>query len=368
MTDADLLVASEPELTDLVYAALLGERSWQDFLERLTLLIPAGISTLFFHDQQTAQGAISLSTGLEESYARDYSDYYVTINPWMRNVAATPLQVGIVGERILSRDDFVRTEYYADFLSRRDIEAGIGVTLWREQNCSFLLSTLTSHAVPEDNQRIADLLTRLSPHLVRAFRYYRGGRIGEMASHLGDPLLASPHVDVLIVGDGLQVRAASPAAQRSLGEGGLAGLSASGTLRLRDEPAMEVLRHMLSRLHLGPRSRVRYVGEHRLTMVRIDIDGVRGYFSGPTVALIIEPAEPAAQVADMSWVAGRYGLTPAESRVVGGLTEGLTLAEIAERAGIGLETVRSQLKSVYDKTDLGRQVDLVRLALAHRRR
>lgn len=357
-----MIKRAEQELTDAIYAALLGERSWQDFLDRLNSLIPGGVSTLFFHDQKSGEGGISLASGLEAGDAQRYADHYVGLNPWMRNVARTPLGTGIIGERIVPRDEFVRTEYYADFLRRREIEAGIGVTLWREQTSSFLLSTLTSRINPDENQEIADLLTRLTPHLTRAFRYYRADRFGRAAVQFGISLLESPDVGIIIVGEGMTVKAASPRAETFLSAGPVVGLTAMGTLRLRDEASAAILRQMLSLGYAGPRSRSTHLGAYRLTLVRAEADGVTGYFSGPAVAAIIEEARPAGIGPDVGWLARHYGLTRAETRTVQGIVAGMTPIQIAERSGIGLETVRAQLKAVYAKTDVNSQAGLVRIA------
>ena len=58
-----------------------------------------------------------------------------------------------------------------------------------------------------------------------------------------------------------------------------------------------------------------------------------------------------------------YGLTPAEARLVSGLVQGKRLREIASEVGVSMNTIRTQLKSVFRKTDTHRQVDLVRMAL-----
>jgi DNA-binding CsgD family transcriptional regulator len=55
------------------------------------------------------------------------------------------------------------------------------------------------------------------------------------------------------------------------------------------------------------------------------------------------------------------GLTPAEARCAMSLAEGLSPKEIADRLGVSYETVRSQLRSIYDKTGVRRQAALVRL-------
>lgn len=356
---------AELELTDLIYAALLGERSWQDFLDRLNAPIPGGISTLFFHDQSACEGGISLAAGLETRAAADYAAHYVGLNPWMLHVSATPLGTGIVGERIVPRDEFVRTEYYADFLRRQDIEAGIGVTLWREDGCSFLLSSLTSRIDPDENQRVADLLTGLAPHLVRAFRHYRTPRSGMSPAHFGASLLDSPHVGVIVVGQGLRVRAASPRGERFLEAGTVAGLTPVGRLALRDENTSAWLHQMLVRSYAGPRSRTSHPANHKLTLIRTEADGAAGYFAGPTVSVILEEAVAPSHPTDLEWLSERFGLTRAEARVASEIVAGLTPAEIAGKAGIARETVRTQLKSVYAKTGTNSQSGLVRLGLMH---
>lgn len=365
MAKGTTVEAAERELTGLIYAALLGEGAWQDFLERLNVLVPGGVTTLFFHDQRSGEGGISLASGLDACVARDYAAYYSGLNPWMRNVAQTPLGVGIVGERIISRDDFVRTEYYADFLQRQDIEAGIGVTLWREDASSFLLSTLTARVDADANQTIADLLTRLAPHLSRAFRYYRTGRFGGALARFGLSLAESPHVGVVLVGTGMKVKAVSPRAEAFLADGAVAGLTVTGSLTLRDEASMAMLRQMLARDYTGPRSHGMMFHAHRVTLIRPETEGASGYFGGPTVAILLEEAPPHAVAADIGWLVRRFGLTRAETRVVDGIVSGLRPEQIANAAGTRRETVRAQLKAVYAKTGVNSQADLVRLALAH---
>ena len=58
-----------------------------------------------------------------------------------------------------------------------------------------------------------------------------------------------------------------------------------------------------------------------------------------------------------------FGLSEAEAQLVGALVDGLTLKEIAARRGVAVTTVRSQLRSVFLKTETERQADLVALVL-----
>jgi DNA-binding CsgD family transcriptional regulator len=56
-----------------------------------------------------------------------------------------------------------------------------------------------------------------------------------------------------------------------------------------------------------------------------------------------------------------FGLTRREARVASALATGLQLREIAALHGLGMGTVRSQLKSVFVKTGTNRQPELVAL-------
>ncbi|WP_375691388.1 helix-turn-helix transcriptional regulator [Pseudooceanicola sp. LIPI14-2-Ac024] len=59
-----------------------------------------------------------------------------------------------------------------------------------------------------------------------------------------------------------------------------------------------------------------------------------------------------------------YGLTASETEVLRGLTQSQSLREIADRRGRSIETVRAQIKSLQQKTELRSQGELVRLALS----
>ena len=56
--------------------------------------------------------------------------------------------------------------------------------------------------------------------------------------------------------------------------------------------------------------------------------------------------------------------TPAESRVMMLLVQGMAPAEVAETLGISLPTARTHLARLLDKTGTNRQADLVRLAMS----
>jgi DNA-binding CsgD family transcriptional regulator len=85
--------------------------------------------------------------------------------------------------------------------------------------------------------------------------------------------------------------------------------------------------------------------------------------TGSALALVViaRPRPDAERIARR--VRRLYGLTEAEARVVAALTLGETVEQIAVAHGVRVSTVRAQVRSIFEKTGVHRQTDLVRLAL-----
>jgi hypothetical protein len=134
------------QLTDLIYASLLGECSWQDFLDALRGVLPNGRAILFFHDTASGYGGFPLSSGFDADLLSLYNSYYSAVNPWMRGASARPLGRAVRADAMLPRKQLARTEFYSGFLRPQELISGVGVTVLREQQCNFLLSVLSADA------------------------------------------------------------------------------------------------------------------------------------------------------------------------------------------------------------------------------
>jgi len=65
--------------------------------------------------------------------------------------------------------------------------------------------------------------------------------------------------------------------------------------------------------------------------------------------------------ADLTMLAGVYGLTDAEARLASALSAGHSIESAAANLGVQVTTARSQLQSVFRKVGVNRQQDLIRL-------
>ena len=81
-------------------------------------------------------------------------------------------------------------------------------------------------------------------------------------------------------------------------------------------------------------------------------------FQKSCCALIITPVQREATT-DNSLLKGLFDLTPTESKVAEALTHGLSVKQVSEKYRISNETVRTHLKSIFSKTGVNRQSQLV---------
>ncbi|MRG58102.1 helix-turn-helix transcriptional regulator [Phyllobacterium sp. SYP-B3895] len=351
----------DDEFIDLVYASLLGETSWQHFLDRLAATLPDGKSTLFYHDQYKATGALSLTSGMTSKQVNQYDTYFCRINPWMPRAANRKIGIGVTAEQMLPYDRLVKTEFYSDFLVPAGAESAVGVTIVRTEGRSFLLSILTSERETERTAEAAELLTRLAPHLNRVFKYYQNRSFNRFSKEARGLAFDAIDVGLIIVGDSSRIKSASETAQKIMEQGNCVRTSALGKLHIASHDAEAMLQKMLDRTSHEPKYASFQVDDVKVTLIHVQKDRFSFFFEGPTVVVILEPQRTTPRVFDLAEFREMYALTGAEVRALNGLIGGRTADEIAAEAGLSRETIRSQIKSLYAKTNAANQVELIRM-------
>ena len=84
-----------------------------------------------------------------------------------------------------------------------------------------------------------------------------------------------------------------------------------------------------------------------------------------TVALLFDPSDAAENPATI--LASRFGLSFEETQVIGQLLHGRSIPEIAATLGVPREVIAACLRGLYEQVGTTRQVELVKVLLAHGR-
>lgn len=353
---------ADSELIDLIYAALMGEATWQAFLDRLAACADDGKTVLVMHDDARDNGHIPLASGIPADVLHAYNTYYSTVNPFMRPTAVRPVGIGLLDEDLVPMPELARSEFFADFLTPHEMPSRVALTIDRDGGYLFVLATLGSGFGDDCKQALADQLTRLAPHLKRASNYYRSGPTSRAATELGASLFDAVEIGLVVIGEGARIKTISQTGQAMLRDPSPFAISPFGRVRLRDDDADTLLRDMLERAYVGSKVVNLSLQGMRLTLIRVQKDHISLFFEGPTVVVLMEPPATGAKAFDAVRFAFLYGLSRAEARALCGVVDGKSISQIAQEAGISRETVRTQLKSLYAKTGVSSQAALVRLA------
>jgi DNA-binding CsgD family transcriptional regulator len=217
-------------------------------------------------------------------------------------------------------------------------------------------------------------LTPLLPHINRAMSLYV--RIGRLESTLAslDALVDRLSTPILLVDRTGLLRYANPPGQEALRraqhlvlrDGRVHPRSARQAQQFTDILA-RVLSNDPSTVAAEPSSSMRLLDAEGHAAVLV-VQGLRGQanligmpHADAVLFLIRSDEKPPTNATRLQMV---FELTPAETRLAEHLVSGKNLSEIGEELRVGRETLKSQLRSLFAKTDTRRQGELIALLIS----
>ena len=358
---------TKDELIHAIYDCLLGNQTWQVFLEKLSKCLNDGKATLFFHDERAGPGAFTVTSGIEQSFLKNYSEYFSTINPWMAGAASRPLGLAVPAEYMLGKDELRSTEYYADFLRPQGIASAIGVTIWREKSRNLLLSVTTADEDEHRNAEGTAILQSLVPHLAKAFSFYRNQK-----QHSGMLLSKIPsELGFISICEDRTVKQMNLSAERLLTPGDGIWIDALGRFCSSEQSLLDCIAHQMQPRQINPQhTNLMFVIRRRMNqsplrihIVPLPITSELGFFAGPECKIVIEDLSERPTL-DLHKMRNFYALTETEASIIKYFVHGGTVSDVARRAQITQNTVRVHLKNIYSKMGVNRQASMVQLARA----
>ena len=358
------------QIIGLIYDAALDPEAWPVMLNRLADALSAQCSVIGSLNSSTNAAAMT-APRTDPEYLRSFAEYWMGHAFMWKVGAKLPLGTVVIREMIISRDEFCRTDYYNEWCKPQGVEAAIATNLLVEGPLSTVIAAYRRYARGDFDATETRLFAEIIPHLQRALQLQL-----RLAGLDGLPegsaeILNQLAQGVLLVDGEAQVIFANRAAEGILcaGQGLLLGRDG---LRADNPGETRRLRRLIAEC-AAPRSglggaggRLRLSREHNVPLTVLVaphrsrfgwVDVVR-----PRAILFITDPEATPGV-HPQWLREDFGLTPAETAVAVEVlaTDGLRAA--AGRLGISLETARTHLAHVFDKTGTHRQAELVRLLL-----
>jgi len=359
-------------LLNTLYAAPIQPEIWNSFLVELAGFNGVSQAALIEHHVPENRHLIFAGVGypLKEG-APVYERLYWRFDEWTlrfpKQLGRMPVNV-FLGEQIWPENELLRSTYYNEFLKKFEVCQIACATVASAPGVFDVLSVYRGHGeAPFDREQIA-ILETLAPHLQVAFAT-RKRLLGLEARVAGlENALNQLQSAVILLDATERVVFVNQAARSILTDGdGLVlsrlKLSAQGiTQRCK-------LRSLISlaigigneRTRCGGAMPIPRLGKKPLHLLVSPLRSRVTEFSGSAaVAIFLDDPERDLPVpAEILRVL--FGLTAAEAKLAVALLNGQSIAAVANLHQVSKETIRTQMKSIFQKTGTKRQSDLIRL-------
>jgi DNA-binding CsgD family transcriptional regulator len=365
---------SDDDLIDLIYAAAVDPSLWRQVMERAADRVGGEGACMARLDIVDGTGE-AITVRADPQTEIDYHNYFHATN--VLTVVEDPVayrsgwKLGVcTDEDALPRDEFVRSEYFNDFLRPQDIDSAMWIRLEMGERVGCAITWGRSARRGRFEAGDLERAAALQPHMVRAYNIGRDlyGRLGA-AQDVAQTLEASADAVFMLDRDGV-IRRLNRSAERLLSRADVVTVQGGRLAAIHGE-APQALHRLIGQatrpdgLRCGGSMSLHSPGRRLPLALRVaPMSGRRlPIFDPPAAALVtiidlerglLTPEEELRQL---------FGLTLAEARTAAAVFEGLSLPQAAEQFGVSINTVRTQLALVFDKTGVTRQAELVKLMM-----
>ena len=264
------------------------------------------------------------------------------------------------------REVYENSILFKEWAVPHGVSGNIGVTVLKQQSrIGSLVVAIDKHRPPVSQQDM-NFMALLAPHIRRAVTISDLFEADQRETNIFRGVINNLAFVVFIVGGDMKLQYANPVAETLLRDGMAVRLPAN-TLSFVSPLAHAAITNAVA---TGQRDEVALgtagIGvplapvqkpavAHVLPLVR---RADAGSFTSQSAAAIFVAAAGTNIVPSIETIAALFGLTAAEKKVASQIANGMTRAEIAAASGIADSTVKTQLTTLYDKTNTKGQREL----------
>jgi DNA-binding CsgD family transcriptional regulator len=313
-----------------------------------------------------------VTNDVTDHVSRDYVDYYSHIDPRRPPMMKVPMGETLMCQDLFNDQYVSRSEFFQAFLIPSGRRYTMGAHLYRDADLDFYITFYHRVGRQPFSDSQFNRVQHVVPHLQRMTRLLRTADDWRTAAIRGEQALDALDQGVMLLDGQGEVLFSNARAQSFLRVGNCLTLK-GGLLRAASVAGQVLLGGALGRVMQSglPESlRVFAVSAqpevpapHCLTITRLPRDEqLPAHALHARAEVLVLVSVPQAQRAVTArQLMQLFSLTQAEARLAHALARGWSVDEYARVQGLGLPTVRTQVRSVLDKTGAARQQDLVRM-------
>lgn len=364
-------------LVKTIYASALAPELWAGTLTQVRHYLKASAFSLFSLDSH-AEGQPPLFTeNMSREWLEAYQTYWGQHDVWVQGAMERNLVLPgntVSGRMMVDRRTFRKSHFYNEGLVPEDISDVISTGLWgQEPGSPRLILSLYRDLKSEDFAEPDHAkLSGLVDHLHRAITISRKlGALGQ-TQDINQSLLDGLNQAIFLMDAERRVIHTNTVAERLMSDNTQRVCLRQGRLMSlgnQSHPSLEEAITLADHAHSIPISftHIKETGVMEISGAHVlrlnEPSGWALEYPQARYALVIEPSNHVNRSA-LSALGKLFKLTSAEQTVLLYLMQDATPEEIAAQFGISLHTVRTQIKSLREKTGVRRITELVHMAQA----
>lgn len=352
------------DLVSLAYTGINESRPWQSFVNCLRETIHMYDASLIITAGQHYDKAILVTSDQSPHITQDYLARVLETDV-MRELNDLPLPHATTFQEACRSIEWSESDLYRDFMKPHKIANGMLVDVWRDPLLSVRLSVDTESEKHRFGQSERLLLERLAKHLAKGISLQTEMRHKHASVQFYQSVMDKLNVGVLFINsEGRLVDANSTGSGLVSGRGGLC--LKDGRLAIREgrngQKFRTLLRGLLTNEDLTPQG-MRLLddyGEPMLEVVgrRLVRENVLDMNCASAVLMTV-PCQQKIPESHTTLLRQLYGFTSSEAELAKLLTQGYSVQESSEVLGISINTAKSHLSRIFDKTGYNKQSQVI---------
>jgi DNA-binding CsgD family transcriptional regulator len=371
-------MSKKGELASLVgkiYESAMCADVWPVLLQDIARYMNSDAAAFRVSDVVSDVALMGYTYGHDESYMRIYRERVIHIDPFRPVLKRLPAGKFYPGQTALPYEELVKHEFYNELFRPNDLHYTLGGFAMREHSLAYQTMVQRGKSLGDFSQEEIDRFNRLIPHLQQSFRINR--RMAEVVHHreVSELLLDKLSTGIVLCdaeGEALYLnRMAESLLSNQAGLSLVSGRFAA-TFSQSSSKLQQLINNALGKdgqPAAGGMSLVSSLPGHPLLSVLVaPVQAMAqermAFLHKHACAVVFIGLPMQADTVDIEVVRMLYGLTEAEARLAAGLARGKSVEEVCSFYQISYHTGRSQLKSIFSKTGVSRQNELVNLILS----
>ncbi|WP_346913087.1 helix-turn-helix transcriptional regulator [uncultured Roseibium sp.] len=353
-----------------IYDAALEADQWPELLTKIAAFCGGANAALVTVDPDINYSSV-LTPGANPDSLVAYNRHWWRHDPLSVLAAKTP-SGRFISVADIDRDTYFSSAFYNEFRRFTGYgNYGVTVPLFRERNA---FSTFVLQTSPKKDEFEAQTLqkTRLMvPHIERAVSIARKLHRLDLQRSLIDCSLRSDHAGLILVDAKQRCLYLDDEAEDLLAsETGI--VVKNGAVQLRNAKTDIRLKSAIQSCariepHRPCGKPIQVQRGHVQSELTIDVLPYRLNTSNPhgapAAAMLLIRDPDRGKVADVEDLRARFDLTPAEAALALEMLKGDGRAAAAARCGISINTARTHLMRIFEKTGVKRQAELIRVLM-----